>query len=284
MKQIFLLLTSSLCVIANAQPSISPDIYNEFCPNSVITFAVTLAGSSPAVVPKALNAAPSVVRQAYNIQTSSGVTTFNFDGRFIDVNNKQTFQVNYKYGPSNRDTTKDFTFIKIKSLTLLGDGSSNDCSKINPSPASITHLAARQVVSPLVLQTFNTLIHSKTQTEKDAMRLLKFVEVGSGGYVPARVASGDTKSGYTLKASPNPARNNVTISLTPSGSTAKANTYFIQEIRISDKIGGIRKQVSFKNKQLAQTISITDLKPDIYTVSVFDGNLWQNIKLLVQIK
>lgn len=140
MKQTLLLLLSILTfyIAVEAQPAILPDINSEYCPNTVITFTVTFAGNSPSVVGKALNAAPSVVQQAYNINTTNGVTTFNFDGRFIDANNKQTFQLNYKYGPNNRDTTKDFTFIKIKSLTTPGNGSPNDCSAIKPTPTSIT--------------------------------------------------------------------------------------------------------------------------------------------------
>lgn len=140
MKQILLLLivTITFKVAVEAQPAISPDLNGEFCPNTTITFTVTFAGNSPSVIAKALNVAPFVVRQAYNISTSNGVTTFNFDGRFTDANNKQTFQVNYKYGPNNRDTTKDFTFIKIKSLTSLGSGGPNDCSAIKPTPTSIT--------------------------------------------------------------------------------------------------------------------------------------------------
>lgn len=135
-----LLLSGVLFVLvtSNAQLAISPNVNSEFCPNTVVTFTVTFTGTNPSVVPKALNVAPTVVGQAYNIQTSGGVTTFNFDGQFADVNNKQTFQLNYKYGSNNRDTTYDFSFIKIKFLTLLGDGSPNDCAKINPSPANIT--------------------------------------------------------------------------------------------------------------------------------------------------
>lgn len=121
------------CITVDAQPSISPSESKSFCPGNVITFTVSVTGNLSDIVPKALNVAPSVIRQPYNIVYSNGVTTFNFDGRFEDVNNKQTFQLNYKYGPNNRDTIHDFTFIKIKSLTLLGDGSPNDCSKIQPS-------------------------------------------------------------------------------------------------------------------------------------------------------
>lgn len=119
MKHILLFITTifSFFLFTNAQPQISPNQTNEFCPNIVITFSVTFTGNSPIVVPKALNVAPSLVRQAYNIQTTNGVTTFNFDGKFIDANNKQTFELNYKYGPNNRDTTYDFTFLKIKSLS-----------------------------------------------------------------------------------------------------------------------------------------------------------------------
>jgi hypothetical protein len=83
-----------------------------------------------------LNIAPSVSQQPFNISISGGTVTFSFVGRFFDANNKQTFTVNYT-NSSGQPATHDFTFIKIKSLTHFGNGSSSDCSAIKPTPTSI---------------------------------------------------------------------------------------------------------------------------------------------------
>lgn len=99
---------------------------------------MTLFGQSvQAVNPRALNVAPTVVGSATNVSISGGVITFNFVGRFADVNDKQTFQVAYK-NSAGQDATQDFTFNKIRSLTLLGNGDQQDCSVIRPTPATIT--------------------------------------------------------------------------------------------------------------------------------------------------
>lgn len=90
--------------------SISPSESTELCPGVEITFTVTVPGTLTSIAGAAVTVAPTVTLNPYNISSSGGNTTFNFNGRFADYNNNQTFRVVYSTG------SHDFTFTKIKSL------------------------------------------------------------------------------------------------------------------------------------------------------------------------
>lgn len=118
--------------------TITPAVSTEFCPNTEITFTVSLPGatSNIFVFPIAVNDIPFVTASAYNIVQPSGSitnTVFNFKGKFDDRNNKQTFQVNYKDG-GGFDKIAKFTFSKIKSLYYF----------YTPNPAA----ANQTIISP----------------------------------------------------------------------------------------------------------------------------------------
>ncbi len=108
----------------------------------------------------------------------------------------------------------------------------------------------------------------------------KYIEIGGGGWLPDRPAPIDEK--YSIKAMPNPAHDNVTLVLSSNSKAAKDNSYAIQQVKITDKMGTVKKSITFKNGQLQQTINISGLSKDIYTVSIYDGHAWQSIKILVQ--
>lgn len=105
-----------ICLIIKAQ-SISPLESTEECPNINITFNVNIPGkvNSPFVTPVAVNVPPLVTANAYNIKSSGASTTFSFQGKFLDYNNKQTFRVNY-YDSNYSLQYHDFTYKRIKSL------------------------------------------------------------------------------------------------------------------------------------------------------------------------
>lgn len=105
MKKIITLSFTLLFIIfkSNAQTQILPDGTNEFCPNTNISFSVTVPGTVTSIVPQAGGC--SVISQSAN----------NFIGSFNDANTKQTFRANYKTSSGVLDF-KDFDFTKIKSL------------------------------------------------------------------------------------------------------------------------------------------------------------------------
>lgn len=99
MKHFLLILSMVTATILGNAQIVSPDRNGEYCPNTSITITVTIAGQSvQSVSPKALSVPPIVVQQPFNSSVNGGNITFSFVGRFVDNNNKQTFQVNYTNG------------------------------------------------------------------------------------------------------------------------------------------------------------------------------------------
>lgn len=106
-----------------------------------------------------------------------------------------------------------------------------------------------------------------------------YVAIGSGGPIPAFTDPGTEKE---LKIFPNPSHHSATITLAADDPAAKSGGYAIREIRITDKTGMIRKQYRRNNGRTSETIDISGLPPDVYTVSVFDGQSWKQARLSVQ--
>jgi hypothetical protein len=80
---------------------------------------------------------------------------------------------------------------------------------------------------------------------------------------------------------PNPANSYVRIetSFDAKGSSSKNLIYVI---RIIDGFGNQRKLLEYKSGILSTTISVSDLKPGIYLVSVYDGYTWSGKSLVIQ--
>ncbi|MCC6286544.1 MAG: Ig-like domain-containing protein [Chitinophagaceae bacterium] len=91
-----------------------------------------------------------------------------------------------------------------------------------------------------------------------------------------------------LSVSPNPASNNIKVELdTDNAATlrsANANTVTstIQEVVVYDKSGIVRLRKKFSQGGSTQTISLTGLPSDVYTLQVFDGAKWQSKKIIVK--
>lgn len=87
-------------------------------------------------------------------------------------------------------------------------------------------------------------------------------------------------SGNRLSVSPNPSNSTMNIEIVESVQN-KGNKNRIQEIRIIDKIGQIKKKIK-GNNSLKQTINIGELANDFYSVIVFNGEEWLAVKILKQ--
>jgi lysyl endopeptidase len=79
---------------------------------------------------------------------------------------------------------------------------------------------------------------------------------GGGGGIPLRM----------LKVFPNPASNILSLETITSSP--------ILEIKISDKIGNLKKQTEISGKTNTTTINISNLPNDIYVIQVWDGKQW----------
>ncbi len=116
--------------------------------------------------------------------------------------------------------------------------------------------------------------------------VFKTVQIGVGGPAPLIVTDPQSRQSsvavLTVVATPNPANNNVTITLVSKEMGTKRSTMnVIEQIRITDKTGMQKRQFSFKSRNSSQNISLSGLAPDTYVVQVFNGEQWLSIKLLV---
>lgn len=106
-----------------------------------------------------------------------------------------------------------------------------------------------------------------------------YVAIGGGGPIPEFT---DPGTEYSLKIFPNPAHASATITLNTGDPAAKSGGYAIREITITDKTGMVRKHYRLNNGRSSETIDISGLPRDVYTVSVFDGQNWKQTRLSVQ--
>src|SRR5690242_8651833 len=112
-------------LILKAQ-TIAPNTSASFCPNQETEFTVTLTKAFSSM--QAIGGA-TVTVLPYSI--SSDKKSFKFKGKFNDVNQKQTFEINYADG----STPYDFNFLNIQSLFYYNAAVA--CIQIHPTPASI---------------------------------------------------------------------------------------------------------------------------------------------------
>ncbi|MFZ6025826.1 MAG: hypothetical protein ACOYVG_15395, partial [Bacteroidota bacterium] len=80
-----------------------------------------------------MDKSPVLIQGAYNITSTGGNTTFNFRGKFRDVNINQVFRVSYT-NTAGAGAIKDFEFKRIKSLFYNNTAS---CALIQPNQTTI---------------------------------------------------------------------------------------------------------------------------------------------------
>ena len=129
--------------------TISPTETGEFCPETNITFTVTLplikANTTPSVA--SWTNTPIIVSGVANLtsNTNNQTTTFTFVGKFRDVNLMQVFRVSY-IANSNPTVTidKDFQFKNIKSFFLFGSATINilSCNSTQPDNCFSSNLSS----------------------------------------------------------------------------------------------------------------------------------------------
>lgn len=86
MKRIFILIVFYFTGNSIFCQTILPAESTEFCPNTETIFSVSIPGSNPSITPLF---GAIVTQDPYNPGTSGGYTTFNFKGKFSDVNMTQ---------------------------------------------------------------------------------------------------------------------------------------------------------------------------------------------------
>ncbi|MEO5944730.1 MAG: T9SS type A sorting domain-containing protein [Ferruginibacter sp.] len=107
--------------------------------------------------------------------------------------------------------------------------------------------------------------------------------IGNGGPDPESTTPETSKlnTGLQLTATPNPANNIVKVTIFSSQKTVQSSDPVIRQIRITDKTGSIKKELTFNNKNAYQSVNVSDLQPDIYILQVYTGKEWLSSKLVI---
>lgn len=126
--------------------TISPLETDEYCPNTVYDFTITLPSESTSPTLSSQNGG-SIIPNSVGV---NGVT-ITFKGKFDDYNQTQTFLVAYTNGVSKNKT---FTFKKIKSLFFT-----TACTQIQPNQPNIFPAICQAVNVPI---SFNNVTWSNS--------------------------------------------------------------------------------------------------------------------------
>jgi hypothetical protein len=184
----------------------SHPINNEYCPEQEFTFTATISGNAvwtnpnesrnPRVAALAYFLVTSVNPPSYNSNT--GITTFNFVGKFNDVSVDQIFRVTFRLQGETTDRIQDFTYRKILSFSALDISS-------KPQPSISLPINANRCQS----QNFNISFNNVLFANNTANPKLEYGNVTSYEYqIPSNwILNGITSNGSNWIAG----SNNVTI-------------------------------------------------------------------------
>jgi serine protease len=91
--------------------------------------------------------------------------------------------------------------------------------------------------------------------------------------------TGVRQASISVNLSPNPARN--VLSVQASSTTVEPNAGFTK-LKIVDKLGRIHRTVSYPASTKSATVNLGGIKPDIYSVLVYDGKEWITKQIVVK--
>lgn len=81
--------------------------------------------------------------------------------------------------------------------------------------------------------------------------------------------------GGTYRVLPNPSDGVLTVD-------GQLKNKLIKEIRITDKIGNVKRQIRYSGNDSKVTINVSSLPQDIYFLQVFDGKIWSTIQIQIK--
>ena len=113
-----------------------------------------------------------------------------------------------------------------------------------------------------------------TQNENVSFSITATNPCGSIGRTINLIADDPSCGGgfYRFSASPNPTTGDVQIKAT--GATT------IKEIQVIDKFGNIKKAIKLSTNPKEHKINIADLPSDTYIIRIYDGKIWESIKVI----
>ena len=88
-------------------------------------------------------------------------------------------------------------------------------------------------------------------------------------------------SSNRFTVSPNPSNENISVSANNSG-TNTLKQVEVREVELIDKMGATKYKRRLGNGLTAANISVSNLPSDIYTLRIFDGEVWHSYKVSIQ--
>ncbi len=88
-------------------------------------------------------------------------------------------------------------------------------------------------------------------------------------------------SSNRFTVSPNPSSDNINISVNNSMKYVSKQIE-VREVELIDKMGSTRYKKQFGNGLTSANISVSNLPNDIYTLRIFDGEVWHSYKISIQ--
>lgn len=85
----------------------------------------------------------------------------------------------------------------------------------------------------------------------------------------------DCGTGGMFMVSPNPSNGNLTID-------GQLKNKLIKEIRITDKIGNVKRLIRYSGNDSKVTVDVSSLPQDIYYLQIFDGKIWSTNQISIK--
>ncbi|WP_156123663.1 T9SS type A sorting domain-containing protein [Flavihumibacter sp. ZG627] len=85
--------------------------------------------------------------------------------------------------------------------------------------------------------------------------------------------------------SPNPSSSQIEVTIDNSNTAYEKSkpvytSNFISEIQIADMSGNVVSKQRYDGRQSTAVLSISNLRPDVYFIRVFNGNEWKTQKII----
>ena len=135
----------------------------------------------------------------------------------------------------------------------------------------------------------NLSVRTSTTSGQVGVRVANACDAGgSPGIIFVNV---NTFCGSNFIVSPNPAADNVTITVKQTESTTAAGSSSVSagsnrttgfvKVQLFDKLGSIKKTYNYAKGTTLAKLDVSALIPDVYVLKIFDGTDWEEHKIIV---
>lgn len=236
--------------------------------NGTITLTATISnvcGGNPIVISKSniIVGAPTAIGIDFGAGGYTNMEEDCGDAAYFKVlyNAADHNYSGYLYVTASNATSLSWTVVSNSSIPYWGWSTSNNGHTLYVSQKSANKSLSLKVTATNACGSINNVYFFNT-----------------GGVCPVMAQSTGGGANYLL--APNPAGNNVTISVNSAAKNSEAVSF--AQIQVYDGIGNLKKQLKYGSGTRHAQINITDLKPGYYYVEIGNGKTAERKPLVVQ--